>query len=46
VLRLDTQMIEGALQAAGFEIEVNERHGSGSKDARPFIVACRKARHD
>ncbi len=39
VLVFNAAELEAAVAEAGFEIEVVERHGSGRKDVRPFIVA-------
>lgn len=33
------EQLAADIEAAGFEIMANERHGSGRKDSRPFIVA-------
>lgn len=37
----DEAELLNALQAAGFEIEAAERHGTKGKDVRPFIIARR-----
>lgn len=41
VLSFKATDLEGEVAAAGFRVEAVERHGSKSKDARPFIVARR-----
>ena len=41
VLTFTTNELADAVEKSGFEIEVNEFHGTKGKDTRPFIVARR-----
>jgi ubiquinone/menaquinone biosynthesis C-methylase UbiE len=38
---LDAAMLTGAIAASGFEVLAVERHGSGARDMRPFVLARR-----
>ncbi|MBW6419243.1 class I SAM-dependent methyltransferase [Celeribacter sp. PS-C1] len=42
VLFLSAKELEQRMEAAGFEIVERARHGSGRKDARPFLVAKKR----